>query len=103
VDGKLHATSLLVALLSVEGADAVFALDSVPAVLTVSTDPFIVFTSNIFAILGLRSIYFVIADMMDRFGHLKYALAFILTFVGIKMVGQDYFHVPIGISLGLIL
>jgi tellurite resistance protein TerC len=101
-DGKLHASVLFVTLLSVEGADVVFALDSVPAVLTVSTDPFIVFTSNIFAILGLRSIYFVIADMMDRFAHLKYALAFILTFVGIKMVGQDFFHVPIGISLGII-
>jgi tellurite resistance protein TerC len=103
LNGKLHASVLFVTLLSVEGADVVFALDSVPAVLTVSTDPFIVFTSNIFAILGLRSIYFVIADMMDRFGHLKYALAFILTFVGVKMVGQDYFHVPIGLSLGLIL
>jgi tellurite resistance protein TerC len=103
MDGKLHASALFITLLSVEGADVVFALDSVPAVLTVTTDPFIVFTSNIFAILGLRSIYFVIADMMDRFAHLKYALAFILIFIGIKMVGQDYFHVPIGISLGIIL
>jgi tellurite resistance protein TerC len=103
LDGKLHASALFITLLSVEGADVVFALDSVPAVLTVTTDPFIVFTSNIFAILGLRSIYFVIADMMDRFQHLKYALAFILIFIGIKMVGQDYFHVPIGISLSVIL
>jgi tellurite resistance protein TerC len=103
VGGKLHTTTLFVALLSVEGADVVFALDSVPAVLTVSSDPFIVFTSNVFAILGLRSIYFVISDMMDRFGHLKYALAFILTFVGIKMVIHDFLHIPIGVSLGLIL
>jgi tellurite resistance protein TerC len=97
--GKLHLSSLFIALLAVEGTDVVFALDSVPAVLTVSNDPFIVFTSNIFAILGLRSIYFVIAEMMDRFAHLKYALAFILVFVGAKMVAQDFLHVPIGISL----
>jgi tellurite resistance protein TerC len=102
-DGRLHATSLMVALLSVEGADVVFALDSVPAVLTVSTDSFVVFTSNVFAILGLRSLYFVIAAMMDRFQHLKYALAFILAFVGAKMVLQDVLHVPILISLGVIL
>jgi tellurite resistance protein TerC len=102
IDGKLHVTSLMVALLSVEGADAVFALDSVPAVLTVSTDSFIVFTSNVFAIMGLRSLYFVIRDMMDRFDHLKYALAVILIFVGGKMIAQDYVHVPIGISLCII-
>jgi tellurite resistance protein TerC len=102
IDGRLHATSLMVALLSVEGADAVFALDSVPAVLTVSTDSFIVFTSNVFAIMGLRSLYFVIRDMMDRFDHLKYALAAILIFVGGKMVAHDFVHIPIGISLAVI-
>jgi tellurite resistance protein TerC len=102
-EGRLHATSLMVALLSVEGADVVFALDSVPAVLTVSTDSFVVFTSNVFAILGLRSLYFVIAAMMDRFEHLKYALAFILVFVGLKMVLSGFFHVPILASLGIIL
>jgi tellurite resistance protein TerC len=102
IDGKLHVTTLMVALLSVEGADAVFALDSVPAVLTVSSDSFIVFTSNVFAIMGLRSLYFVIRDMMDRFDHLKYALAVILSFVGIKMIGQAWFHIPIGISLLII-
>lgn len=102
-EGKLHASTLFIALLSVEGADVVFALDSVPAVLTVTTDPFIVFTSNVFAILGLRSIYFVIADMMDRFGHLKYALAFILTFVGTKMVIHHWVKIPVGLSLGIIL
>jgi len=101
--GRLHATSLMVALLSVEGADVVFALDSVPAVLTVSTDSFIVFTSNVFAILGLRSLYFVISAMMDRFDHLKYALAFILVFVGLKMVLHGVIHVPIAASLGIIL
>jgi tellurite resistance protein TerC len=102
IGGKLHVTSLMVALLSVEGADAVFALDSVPAVLTVSTDSFIVFTSNVFAIMGLRSLYFVIRDMMDRFDHLKYALAVILIFVGGKMIAADFVHVPIGISLAII-
>jgi tellurite resistance protein TerC len=102
IDGKLHATKLMVALLSVEGADAVFALDSVPAVLTVSSDSFIVFTSNVFAIMGLRSLYFVIRDMMDRFDHLKYALAVILSFVGIKMIGAAWFHIPIGVSLLII-
>jgi tellurite resistance protein TerC len=81
----------------------VFALDSVPAVLTVSADSFIVFTSNVFAILGLRSLYFVIATMMDRFQHLKYALSFILVFVGLKMCLHAVFHVPIGISLVIIL
>jgi len=103
VDGRLHATSLMVALLSVEVADVVFALDSVPAVLTVSADSFIVFTSNVFAILGLRSLYFVIAAMMNRFAHLKYALSFILVFVGIKMALHQVFHIPILASLGVIL
>lgn len=102
IDGKLHVTPLMVSLLSVEAADAVFALDSVPAVLTVSTDSFIVFTSNVFAIMGLRSLYFVIRDMMDRFDHLKYALSVILIFVGGKMIAQDLVHVPIGISLCII-
>jgi tellurite resistance protein TerC len=102
VNGKLHVTQLLVALLSVEVADAVFALDSVPAVLTVSTDSFIVFTSNVFAIMGLRSLYFVIREMMDRFEHLKYALSVILIFVGLKMILKDWLHVPIGISLLII-
>jgi tellurite resistance protein TerC len=102
LNGKLYATTLLVALVSVEAADVVFALDSVPAVLTVTTDPFIVFTSNVFAILGLRSLYFVIAGMMDRFGHLKYALAAILVFVGAKMVLHKLIHIPIWVSLGVI-
>ena len=99
VGGRLHITKLMIALLSVEVADAVFALDSVPAVLTVSTDSFIVFTSNVFAIMGLRSLYFVIREMMDRFEHLKYALSAILVFVGLKMILHDWLHVPIAISL----
>lgn len=102
VGHRLHLTSLSVALVSVECADVVFALDSVPAVLTVSHDSFIVFTSNVFAILGLRSLYFVIAAMMNRFDHLKYALAFILVFVGVKMVLHRVWHLPIQASLGVI-
>jgi len=101
-NGKLHATPLFIALLTIEGADVVFAVDSVPAVLTVSTDPFIVFTSNIFAILGLRSLFFVIADMMDRFGHLKYSLSVILVFIGAKMMLHEVFHIPIAVSLAVI-
>jgi len=100
---RLYVTPLMITLVSIEGADAVFALDSVPAVLTVTTDSFLVFTSNVFAILGLRSLYFVIADMMDRFDHLKYALSFILVFVGAKMMVHDVFHVPISVSLVIIL
>ena len=102
VNHRLHVTSLSVALVSVECADVVFALDSVPAVLTVSHDSFIVFTSNVFAILGLRSLYFVIAAMMNRFDHLKYALAFILVFVGLKMALHRVWHLSIEISLGVI-
>src|SRR5690606_21513908 len=81
----------------------VFALDSVPAGLTVTTDPFIVFTSNVFAILGLRSLYFVFSNMMDRFGHLKFALAAILMFVGAKMLMHEIIHIPISVALGFIL
>jgi len=99
---RLHVTSLMLALISVEVADVVFALDSVPAVLTVSTDSFIVFTSNVFAILGLRSLYFVIAAMMNRFDHLKYALSFILVFVGLKMTLHQILHIPIAGSLAVI-
>jgi len=102
VNGRLHVTPLFIALITIEGADVVFAVDSVPAVLTVSTDPFIVFTSNIFAILGLRSLFFVIADMMDRFGHLKYSLSVILVFIGAKMMLHEVFHLPIAASLAVI-
>jgi tellurite resistance protein TerC len=100
--GRRLATPLLLVLVLVEFTDLVFAVDSIPAVFAVTGDPFIVFTSNVFAILGLRSLYFVIADMMDRFELLKYALAFILTFVGAKMLLHGVFEISIGISLGLI-
>ncbi len=86
---KRYATPMLLVLLSVEVTDLVFAVDSIPAVLAVTRDPFVVYTSNIFAILGLRSLYFLLAKMMDRFHHLQTGLAVILTFVGVKMLAAD--------------
>jgi tellurite resistance protein TerC len=100
--GKRYATPLLLALVAIEVSDLVFALDSIPAIFAVTTDPFIVFTSNIFAILGLRSLYFVLADVVDRFVYLKPALAFVLLFVGVKMCIVDLYKVPIPLSLGVI-
>jgi tellurite resistance protein TerC len=100
--GKRYATPLLLALIAIEVSDLVFALDSIPAIFAVTTDPFLVFTSNIFAILGLRSLYFVLADVVERFVYLKPALAFVLIFVGVKMCIVDLYKVPIPVSLGVI-
>lgn len=101
-NGRLFATPLLAVLVAVELSDVVFAVDSVPAVLGVARDPFIVFTSNAFAILGLRSLFFVLAGLMDRFRNLRIALAVILVFVGTKMVFERHWHVPMGQSLVVI-
>ncbi len=101
-NGKRFATPLLLALISIEAADVVFAVDSIPAVFSVTSDPFIVFTSNIFAILGLRSLFFVLAGALDRFHFLKYGLAAVLAFVGSKMVLTSVVHLPVGVSLGVI-
>ena len=101
-NGRRLATPLLLVLVLVEVTDLVFAVDSIPAVFAVTRDPFLVFTSNIFAILGLRSLYFLLAGVMDRFHYLKPALALVLAFVGTKMVVVDFFHVPIALSLGVI-
>jgi tellurite resistance protein TerC len=90
-------------LVLVEVTDLIFAIDSIPAIFGVTTDPFIVFTSNIFAVLGLRSLYFVLAAVIDRFYLLKYGLAVILTFVGVKMLGAHWFEIGIGWSLAVIL
>lgn len=103
VDGKLAFTILAFALVSIELTDVVFALDSVPAILAITTDPFLVLTSNVFAILGLRSLYFVLAGMLDRFDYLRYSLAAILSFIGLKMVLHGHVHIPTWFSLGLIL
>jgi tellurite resistance protein TerC len=98
-NGRRVATPLFLVLLMVEFTDLIFAIDSIPAIFAVTRDPFIVYTSNIFAILGLRSLYFLLARVVGRFHLLKYGLAVILTFVGIKMVSAEFFHVPILVSL----
>jgi tellurite resistance protein TerC len=99
---RLVATPLLVALIIVETTDIVFALDSVPAVLAITRDPFIVYTSNIFAMLGLRSLYFVLAGVIDRFRYLRVGLAAILIFFGARLLLGDILDVPTGVSLGVI-
>jgi tellurite resistance protein TerC len=101
-NGRLHATPLFVALVMVELTDVVFAVDSIPAILSVTRDPFIVFTSNAFAILGLRSLYFAVAGLMAMFRYLKYSLVMILAFVGVKMLLISHFHVPNLVSLAII-
>ena len=100
--GKVLATPLLVVLVLVETTDIIFAVDSIPAIFAVTQDPFIVFTANVFAILGLRALYFALAGVMRLFHHLHYGLSVILVFVGIKMLIVDWFKVPIGLSLGVI-
>ncbi|HET9910275.1 MAG TPA: TerC family protein [Anaerolineales bacterium] len=100
--GRLMATPLFLVLLMVESTDLIFAVDSIPAIFAVTNDPFIVYTSNVFAILGLRSLYFLLANVMDKFQYLKIGLAFVLTFVGVKMVLVDLYKIPVGISLGVI-
>ena len=101
-NGKLIFTPLALVLIVIETSDLIFAVDSIPAVFGVTQDPFIVYTSNVFAILGLRSLYFLLAGIIDRFYYLKPALAFILTFVGIKMVIVQWLPIPTSVSLGVI-
>mgnify|MGYP003393385523 CR=1 FL=1 len=100
--GKLMATPLFVTLIIVETTDVIFAVDSIPAILAISSDPFIVYTSNVFAILGLRSLYFAVSGAMEYFHHLHYGLAAILVFVGVKMIISDIYHIPIITSLAFI-
>jgi len=101
-NGVKMATPLFVVLMVIEATDVVFAVDSIPAIFAITTDPFIVFTSNVFAILGLRSLYFVLASFMDKFKYLKYSLIVLLLFIGVKMLLLEVFHMSIGVSLGLI-
>lgn len=96
------ATLLFIVLLAVETTDIIFALDSIPAILSITTDPFIVYTSNIFAILGLRSLYFVLAKFMQLFHYLNYGLSVILAFIGIKMLLSGFYDIPIGLALGFV-
>lgn len=100
--GGSFATPLFVVLLLVETTDLIFAVDSIPAILAITLDPFIVYTSNVFAILGLRSLYFALAGIMPLFHYLNYGLAAILAFVGAKMMLVDFYKIPIGISLGVV-
>jgi tellurite resistance protein TerC len=101
-DGKTFATPLLLVLVLVETTDLIFAVDSIPAVLAITRDRFIVYTSNVFAILGLRSLYFALKGVMDLFHHLHYGLSAILVFVGAKMILSHFIQIPIGIALGVV-
>lgn len=101
-DGKRYATPLLLVLVAIESTDIVFALDSIPAIFAVTRDPFIVYTSNIFAILGLRALFFALAGMMGKFHYLTVGLSLVLVFVGVKMLVSGAYKIPILVSLGVI-
>jgi tellurite resistance protein TerC len=100
--GRYELTPLFVVLVMIETTDLVFALDSIPAVLAISRDPFIVYTSNVFAILGLRALFFAVAGAMELFHYLNYGLAAILVFIGIKMLVAEFFPIPVGTALGVV-
>lgn len=101
-NGRTYATPLMLVLVVVEATDVVFAADSIPAIFAVTRDPFIVYTSNVFAILGLRALYFLLAAAMNRFHYLKVGLGLVLSFVGVKMVISERYDIPIGISLAVV-
>lgn len=103
IGGKWFITPLFLTLLLIESSDLVFAIDSIPAVLAISNDPFIAITSNVFAILGLRALYFVLAGVIDIFSYLKYGVGLILAYVGVKMIISDWYKIPIELSLGIII
>ena len=100
--GLRYVTPLFLVLILIEVTDLVFAVDSIPAIFAITTDPFIVFTSNLFAILGLRALYFLLVDVADRFHLLKYGLAMVLTFIGVKMLIMPWYHVPVQASLTVV-
>ncbi len=102
VDGARRATPLVLVLVAVETSDVLFAVDSIPAVFGVTKDPFIVYTSNVMAILGLRALYFALAGLLEFFHYLNYGLAAILIFIGVKMLGEGYWHLSIAWELGII-
>ena len=101
-DGKLWATPLFLVLVVVETTDVIFAIDSIPAIFGITLDPFIVYTSNVFAILGLRALFFLLAGVMEMFRYLRVGLSFVLCFVGFKMLVAEFYKIPIGISLGVV-
>jgi tellurite resistance protein TerC len=102
-NGRLVATSLFLVLIVIESTDVVFAVDSIPAILSITTDKFLIYTSNIFAILGLRSLYFALRHATNRLVYLNYGLAAILVFLGIKMLGSSWFELPVVISLSVVI
>jgi tellurite resistance protein TerC len=102
-NGKRFATPLFLVLLVVEITDVTFAVDSIPAIFGITRDPFIVFTSNVFAILGLRALYFLLAGVLDKFAYLKIALALVLIFIGGKMIVEPWLHISVGVSLGVVM
>ena len=101
-DGKRWATPLFLVLVVVETTDVIFAVDSIPAIFAITLDPFIVYTSNVFAILGLRALFFLLAGVMEMFRYLKVGLSFVLCFVGAKMLIADFYKIPIGLSLAVV-
>src|SRR5207248_259892 len=101
-NGALLATPLFIVLLVIETTDLLFAIDSIPAIFAITTDPFIIYSSNVFAILGMRALYFALAGIMDRFHYLKLGLSVVLGFVGTKMILADVFPIPTLVSLGTI-
>lgn len=103
INGILHATPLFLVLILIESSDLVFAIDSIPAVLAVSRDPFIVYTSNVFAILGLRTLYFILSGIMPLFVYLKFGISIVLCYVGIKMILVDIYKIPTALSLGVVI
>jgi tellurite resistance protein TerC len=100
--GQLFATPLFLVLLVIEISDVTFAVDSIPAIFGITRDPFIVYTSNVFAILGLRALYFLLADLLGYLRYLAYGLALVLIFIGVKMVVEPWFHISVPISLGVV-
>lgn len=102
IDGKRWATPLFMVILMIGTTDVLFAVDSIPAIFAITLDPFIVFTANVFAVLGLRSMYFMLAGIVHKFHYLKYGLAVILAYVGVKMVAVEFIKIPTGLSLGFI-
>ncbi|RKQ59995.1 TerC family protein [Vogesella indigofera] len=101
-NGLRYATPMFLVLMMVELSDVVFAVDSIPAIFAVTMDPFIVLTSNIFAILGLRAMFFLLADVADRFHLLRYGLAIVLSFIGVKLLMLEFLHIPVAVSLGVV-
>ncbi len=99
---RLMATPLFIVLILVETTDVIFATDSIPAIFAVTRDPFIVYTSNVCAVLGLRALYFLLAGIVDKFHYLKVGLSIVLIFIGLKMLGESFVHIPIGVSLGVV-